>query len=63
MIVAAGSKEALLSGMKMAAKMGKVCMFAGLPKNDPEVSIDVNARFPFMGLSLPRPDIMRWLLN
>lgn len=42
-IVAAGSKEALLSGMKMAAKMGKVCMFAGLPKNDPEVSIDVNA--------------------
>lgn len=41
-IVAAGSKEALLSGIKMAAKMGKVCMFAGLPKSSPEVSVDIN---------------------
>jgi len=41
-IVAAGSKDALTCGLKMAAKMGKVCMFAGLPKSSPEVSIDVN---------------------
>lgn len=41
-IVAAGSKEALLSAFRMTAKMGKVCMFAGLPKDSPEVSIDVN---------------------
>lgn len=41
-IVAAGSKEALLLGIKITAKTGKICMFAGLPKNSPEISIDIN---------------------
>lgn len=42
-IVAAGSRDALIFGLKITAKMGKVCMFAGLPKSNPEVTIDINA--------------------
>jgi L-iditol 2-dehydrogenase len=41
-IVAAGSKDAIISGIKMTGKMGKVCMFAGLPKDSPEVLLDLN---------------------
>lgn len=41
-IVAAGSKDALKMAIAMTAKMGKVCMFAGLPKSDPEMSVDIN---------------------
>lgn len=41
-IIAAGSEDALSSGIKMVSKMGKVCMFAGLPKSISEVSVDIN---------------------
>lgn len=41
-IVTAGSAEAELMGLNMASKMGKVCFFAGLPKDNPNVNIDSN---------------------
>lgn len=41
-VVAAGSAQAAVMGIEMASKMGKVCMFAGLPKNEPTVSLDLN---------------------
>ncbi|MCI8376348.1 MAG: alcohol dehydrogenase catalytic domain-containing protein [Lachnospiraceae bacterium] len=41
-IVAAGAAEALTLGIQMAAKMGKVSMFAGLPKSSPEVLLNIN---------------------
>lgn len=41
-VVSAGSAKAAVMGMEMASKMGKVCMFAGLPKDDPEVALDLN---------------------
>ena len=41
-IVAAGSAQAAVMGMEMAGRMGRVCMFAGLPKDDSMVSLDLN---------------------
>ena len=41
-IVTVGSEEAQNMGIAMASKMGKVCFFAGLPKDAPTVTIDVN---------------------
>lgn len=41
-IVTAGSEAAQRMGVAMASKMGKVCFFAGLPKDKPQVTIDAN---------------------
>ncbi|WP_243124462.1 zinc-dependent dehydrogenase [Clostridium sp. AWRP] len=41
-IVTAGSPEAEIMGLNMASKMGKVCFFAGLPKDKPTVNLDSN---------------------
>ncbi|MCI1995761.1 zinc-dependent dehydrogenase [Clostridium luticellarii] len=41
-IVTAGSAEAEKMGINMASKMGKVCFFAGLPKDQPTVELDSN---------------------
>lgn len=41
-IVTAGSPEAQVMGLNMASKMGKVCFFAGLPKDQPSVNLDSN---------------------
>lgn len=41
-IVTAGSAEAQNMGIAMASKMGKVCLFAGLPKNQPTIEMDAN---------------------
>lgn len=41
-IVTVGSAEAQKMGIRMASKMGKVCLFAGLPKDDPMMTMDVN---------------------
>lgn len=41
-IVTAGSAAAQQAGIKMASKMGKVCLFAGLPKDNPMLDFDVN---------------------
>ena len=41
-IVAAGNADAQKLGLAMASKMGKVCLFAGLPKDQPMVELDVN---------------------
>ena len=41
-IVTAGSAAAQRAGIAMTGKMGKVCLFAGLPKDTPELSFDVN---------------------
>ena len=41
-IVTAGSAEAQNMGIQMASKMGKVCLFAGLPKDNPMLNFDVN---------------------
>ncbi|HEY8891896.1 MAG TPA: zinc-dependent dehydrogenase [Clostridium sp.] len=41
-IVTAGSGDAQNLGISMASKMGKVCLFAGLPKNQPKIEMDAN---------------------
>ena len=41
-IVTAGTAEAQLMGISMASKMGKVCLFAGLPKDQPKIEMDAN---------------------
>lgn len=41
-IVTAGSADAQNMGIKMTSKMGKTCMFAGLPKDSPNLTFDVN---------------------
>ncbi|KMO87825.1 alcohol dehydrogenase [Megasphaera cerevisiae DSM 20462] len=41
-IVTVGSAAAQRMGMQMASKMGKVCLFAGLPKDSPMVELDAN---------------------
>ena len=41
-IVTAGSAAAQRAGIAMTGKMGKVCLFAGLPKDAPELTFDVN---------------------
>ena len=41
-IVTAGSEAAMQMGLAMTGKMGKVCFFAGLPKDKPKVTIDAN---------------------
>ncbi|SHJ58057.1 zinc-dependent dehydrogenase [Propionispora hippei] len=41
-IVTAGTAEAQQLGISMASKMGKVCLFAGLPKNTPTIELDAN---------------------
>lgn len=41
-IVTAGNAEAQNLGIAMASKMGKVCLFAGLPKNQPNLELDAN---------------------
>jgi len=41
-IVTAGTPEAQVLGINMASKMGKVCFFAGLPKDQPMIMMDVN---------------------
>lgn len=41
-IVTAGTPEAQILGINMASKMGKVCLFAGLPKDQPMITIDAN---------------------
>lgn len=41
-IVTAGTHEAQNLGIAMAGKMGKVCLFAGLPKSQPSIDFDVN---------------------
>ena len=41
-IVTAGSEAAMQMGLAMTGKMGKVCFFAGLPKDKPQVTIDAN---------------------
>lgn len=41
-IVTAGNAEAQRMGILMTGKMGKVCMFAGLPKDAPNLTFDVN---------------------
>ena len=41
-IVTAGSEAAMQMGLAMTSKMGKVCFFAGLPKDKPQVTIDAN---------------------
>lgn len=41
-IVTAGSADAQNMGIKITGKMGKVCLFAGLPKDNPMLNFDVN---------------------
>jgi L-iditol 2-dehydrogenase len=41
-IVTAGTAEAQQLGLSMASKMGKVCLFAGLPKDKPTIELDAN---------------------
>lgn len=41
-IVTAGAAEAQVLGINMASKMGKVCLFAGLPKDEPMINLDAN---------------------
>lgn len=41
-IVTAGSEAAMQMGLAMTGKMGKVCFFAGLPKDKPQVTMDAN---------------------
>ncbi len=41
-IVTAGTAEAQVMGISMASKMGKVCLFAGLPKDKPTIELDAN---------------------
>ena len=41
-IVTAGNADAQKLGLAMASKMGKVCLFAGLPKDQPMMELDVN---------------------
>jgi L-iditol 2-dehydrogenase len=41
-IVTAGTPEAQILGINMASKMGKVCLFAGLPKDQPMITMDAN---------------------
>lgn len=41
-IVTAGSEAAMQKGLAMTSKMGKICFFAGLPKDKPQVTIDAN---------------------
>lgn len=41
-IVTAGSAAAQDMGIRMASKMGRVCFFAGLPKDTPMLTMDVN---------------------
>lgn len=41
-IVTAGTAEAQNMGIAMASKMGKVCLFAGLPKSQPTIEMDAN---------------------
>lgn len=41
-IVTAGSAAAQNLGISLAGKMGKVCLFAGLPKDSPRLDFDVN---------------------
>ena len=41
-IVTAGTAEAQNLGIAMASKMGKVCLFAGLPKDEPTIQMDAN---------------------
>jgi len=41
-IITAGTVEAQTLGIAMASKMGKVCLFAGLPKNQPTIEFDAN---------------------
>ncbi|MDR3565409.1 MAG: zinc-dependent dehydrogenase [Negativicutes bacterium] len=41
-IVTAGTHEAQILGISMTSKMGKVCLFAGLPQNQPTIEMDAN---------------------
>lgn len=41
-IVACGSHQAQVDAMRMAAKMGRVSFFAGLPKDKPTITFDSN---------------------
>jgi L-iditol 2-dehydrogenase len=41
-IVAAGSPAAQNDALAMAAKAGRVCLFAGLPKSNPIAALDIN---------------------
>lgn len=41
-IVTAGSAQAQQQGIRMTGKMGKTCLFAGLPKDAPMLEFDVN---------------------
>lgn len=41
-IVTAGTADAQTMGIAMASKMGKVCLFAGLPKDQPMIEMDAN---------------------
>jgi L-iditol 2-dehydrogenase len=41
-IITAGTPEAQILGITMASKMGKVCLFAGLPKDQPMIEMDAN---------------------
>lgn len=41
-IITAGTPEAQTLGIAMASKMGKVCLFAGLPKSQPTIQLDAN---------------------
>lgn len=41
-IVTAGTHDAQTLGIAMASKMGKVCLFAGLPKSQPMIELDAN---------------------
>jgi len=41
-IVTAGNATAQQLGIAMASKMGKVCLFAGLPKDNPNLQMDAN---------------------
>ncbi|WP_196605440.1 zinc-dependent dehydrogenase [Pectinatus haikarae] len=41
-IVTAGSADAQNMGIRISGKMGKVCLFAGLPKDKPLLNFDVN---------------------
>lgn len=41
-IVTAGNAEAQSMGIQMTSKMGKTCLFAGLPKDNPMLQFDVN---------------------
>ncbi len=41
-IVACGSHQAQMDAIRMAAKMGRVSFFAGLPKDKPTITLDAN---------------------